>query len=106
VGITFLVLGAVAGGVGVAFGVNSSATRAKVTGATKDDTGKVVSLTQVQAAALEANAKQDALIANVLFAAGGTLGAAGLVLTIVGPSGEPVAQLTPFGAGLQLAGSF
>ena len=101
-----LAAGAVAAGVGVAFGFMSTDARAQVTGATRDEHGRVTSLTQRDAAALEASAQTQATVANVLFVTGGVLAAGGLVLIIVGPDAAPVATLAPAAGGVVLSGSF
>lgn len=98
--------GAVAAGIGVAFGVLSSGARAQVTGATRDDEGRVTSLTQRQAAELEAQSRSQATVANVLFVSGGVLAAAGVVFIVIGPDAAPVASLTPAAGGVVLSGSF
>lgn len=106
VGGALLAAGAVAAGVGVAFGLMSTDARAQVTGATRDEHGRVTSLTQRDAAALEASAQTQATVANVLFVTGGVLAAGGLVLIIVGPDAAPVATLAPAAGGVVLSGSF
>ncbi len=98
--------GAVALGVGVAFGESSTAATKRLSGASRDELGRVTGLSQREFQALEAQANTQATVANVLFATGAVLGAAGLVLIIVGPSDAPVAQVTPAGAGLMLSGRF
>lgn len=98
--------GAVAAGVGVALGVSSTGATKRLSGATRDELGRVTDLSQREFESLEAQANTQATVANVLFATGAVLGAAGVVLIIVGPSEAPVAQLTPAGAGLMLSGSF
>lgn len=81
--------GVVAIGVGVAFGLLSSGTRARVTGAMSNEAGVITGLTQRDAAAAEAQARQQATIANVLFGVGGSLVAAGVVLFFVGAPAAP-----------------
>lgn len=98
--------GAAAAGIGVVFGVLSNSSRAQVTGATRDEQGRVVSLTQREAAALESNARTQATVANVLFVTGGALAATGVVFLIIGPDQAPVAKLSPAAGGLMLSGSF
>jgi hypothetical protein len=105
-GLALLGAGALAAGIGVYFGVTSASTAARVTGAQRDEAGRVTGVTQKEAASLEAQAHGQATTANVLFVVGGALGVAGAVLTIMGPSGKPVAQLAPAGAGFSIAGSF
>jgi len=86
--------GAVAVGVGVAFGLISNEARARVVGATANDAGLIETLTQREAAALEARARSQATVANVLFGAGGALLVAGAVLFFVGAPAEPGPQVT------------
>lgn len=105
-GLALLGAGALAAGIGVYFGVTSASTAARVTGAARDDGGRVTGVTQREAATLEAQAHSQATVANVLFGVGAGLGAAGAVLTILGPTREPVAQLSPAGAGLVITGQF
>ncbi|MFZ5438536.1 MAG: hypothetical protein ACOZQL_00940 [Myxococcota bacterium] len=106
VGVGLLGAGAVAAGVGVVFGLQANAARAKVVDAQRDASGRVTSLTQREAAALEASAQSQALLANVLFGVGGALAAAGVVLIIVGPSEAPVVTLAPTPGGVVLSGTF
>jgi hypothetical protein len=77
-------LGAVAVGLAVAFGASSGQARSQITGATTDERGRVTSLTQVAASALEARARSQATIANALYVTGGVLLAAGVGLVIAG----------------------
>lgn len=94
---------AIAGGV---VGVLSRMDRDKVSNATPDDTGRITTLTQRQALALENSARSKATAANVLFISGGALAAAGVVFVILGPDKAPVAQVTPALGGLSVSGSF
>lgn len=105
-GFVLLGAGVVAAGVGVLMGVQSSATRAQITSAAKDDQGRVIGLTQAAAGPIEATANTQATVANLLYGVGGALGAAGLVLVILGPSTEPTVALSPTAGGLLLSGSF
>lgn len=106
VGVGFLVAGVAAAGLGAAFGLMSSSATNALKSAQRDELGRVVGLTQRDFATREAEANGQATVANVLYAAGAALGVAGVVLIIVGPSGAPVAQVTPTGGGLLLSGSF
>jgi hypothetical protein len=108
VGIAVLGAGAVAAGIGVALGVQANAARAKVNDASRDELGRVTSLTQREAQALETSARSQATIANVLFGVGGGLAAAGVVLIILGPgsSDEPTVALSPAPGGLTVSGTF
>lgn len=106
--------GFVAGGVGLAaliagsiFGWSSSDARSRITNAARDSSGVVTGLTQRDAAALEASAKTNAVVANTLFIAGGVLAATGVVLVIVGAPGPnaPVALGVSPG-GVSVSGRF
>ena len=105
-GVVLLGAGAVAAGVGIVLGVQSNAARTQVTGATKDELGRVTGVTQSQAAALETSARTQATVANVLFGVGGAFAAAGVVLVVLGPTSEPVVTLSPAPGGVVVAGSF
>lgn len=105
-GVVLLGAGAVAAGVGAVMGVMSTDARARVNGATRDDLGRITDLTQREAAALETSALSQATVANVLFGVGGGLAAAGVVLIILGPSGEPAVALSPAPGGVVVTGSF
>jgi len=105
-GIAVLGAGAVAAGIGVVLGVQANDARNKVTNATRDELGRVTSLTQRDAQALETSAQSQATIANVLFGVGGALGAAGLVLIILGPEQAPTVALSATAGGVVLSGSF
>lgn len=105
-GIAVLGAGAVAAGVGVVLGLQANDARSKVANATRDELGRVTSLSQREALALEASGRSQATIANVLFGVGGALGAAGLVLIILGPEQAPTVALSPTAGGVVLSGSF
>ena len=105
-GIAVLGAGAVAAGVGLIFGIQAHDARTKVAAATRDELGRVASLTQRDAVALETSARTQAATANVLFGVGGALAAAGVVLIILGPSGEPALALSPVPGGAVVVGSF
>lgn len=98
--------GAAAAGIGVVFGALATSSRSRVTGAARDEQGRVVSLTQREAAALAAGAQTQATVANVLFVTGGVLAATGVVFLIIGPDQAPVAKLSPAAGGLMLSGNF
>ena len=106
VGIGVLSAGVVAAGVGVVMGVQANEARNKVNTATRDEQGRVTSLTQRDAQALEVSARSQATVANVLFGVGGGLAAAGVVLIILGPSSEPTLALSPAPGGLLVSGTF
>ena len=105
-GFVLLGAGAVAAGIGVGLGASSAGARSRLTNATKDDQGRVTSITQAEAGPLEASANTQATIANVLFGVGGALGTAGVVLVILGPASEPTVALSPAPGGLLVSGSF
>lgn len=92
-------LAAVAGG--VVAGLLSSDARSKVANAERNTLGVVTGLTERDAAALDAQARTLALVANVLFVAGGVLAATGVGLFVFGgeSSGAPAVtlQLSPLG---------
>lgn len=100
--------GALAVGIGVVLGVLSADARARVSGAPTNEAGLIVGLSQREAAALEARARDQAVAANVLFVAGGVLAAAGAVLFIVGAPSEPRARVSLIAspAGLVFSGVF
>ncbi len=105
-GFVLLGAGAVAAGIGVGLGASSAGARARLTNATQDDQGRVTGITQAEAGPLEASANTQATIANALFGVGGALGAAGVVLVILGPASEPTVALSPAPGGLLISGSF
>ncbi len=105
-GIALAGAGAVGAIVGVVFGAQASSARASVTNAPRDELGRVTTLTQREAAALESTARSQATVANVLFGVGGALAAGGVVLIILGPSSEPVVALSPTPGGVLVTGSF
>ncbi len=106
VGIAVLCAGVVGGAVGVVMGVQANDARNKVNTATRDEQGRVTSLTQRDAQALETNARSQATVANVLFGVGGGLAAAGVVLIILGPSTRTPLALSPVPGGLLVSGTF
>ena len=98
--------GVVAAGVGVVLGLQANEARAKMTNATRDELGRVTSLTQTHAVALESSSRTQATVANVLFGVGGAFAAAGVVLMVLGPSSEPTVALSPVPGGAVLTGAF
>ncbi|MGV3619889.1 MAG: hypothetical protein ACO1OB_03675 [Archangium sp.] len=98
--------GVAAAGIGVVFGVLANGSRMQVSNAERDSAGRVVSITQREANALEASAQTQATVANVLFVSGGVLAATGVVFLIIGPSEAPVARLAPAAGGVVLSGTF
>jgi hypothetical protein len=105
-GIAVAAAGAVAAGVGVVFGIQAYDARTRVAGAERDGLGRVTSITQRDAQALETAARSQATIANVLFGVGGGLAAAGVVLIIIGPDSAPSVALSPAPGGVVVSGSF
>ncbi|MFT3712256.1 MAG: hypothetical protein QM817_31815 [Archangium sp.] len=106
---SFFVMGGavVAAGVGAFFGVRSSTALGSITGATRDDQGRITSLTEREAAARGAQAASDGLIANILFVSAGVVAAAGIVMFIVGGPETPArVTLAPALGGFALSGSF
>lgn len=97
--------GAVAAGVGVAFGVISNGTRAQVTSAETDSAGRVIGLTQKDALALDAQQRTQATVANVLMISGAALAAGGVTLLILS-LGDTQVALVPAAGGVSVAGSF
>jgi hypothetical protein len=91
---------------GAVVGVLSRMDRDKVNNATSDSSGRITSLTQREAVALENSARGKAAAANALFITGGALAAVGVVFVIWGPDDKPLAQLTPTPGGLLVSGSF
>jgi hypothetical protein len=98
--------GVVAAGIGVFFGLQANDARKKFNSADRDDLGRVTSISQREAQALEASAHDQAVLANVLFGVGGGLAAAGLVLIIIGPDSAPSVALSPAPGGVVVSGSF
>ena len=94
---------AIAGGV---VGVLSRMDRDRVNNAQADGSGRITSLTQREAVALETAARAKATAANALFISGGALAAVGVVFVIWGPDKAPVATVTPAPGGLLVSGSF
>ncbi len=86
VGYVLIGVGVVGVGVGAYFGVQSSATRIKITNAARDSQGRVTGITQKEAFDLEPQARSQALIANVLFGVGGGVALLGGIFWLVGGS--------------------
>ncbi len=91
--------------VGLVFGGISNGTKAKVTGATTDSSGRVTGLTQREALALDAQQRTEATVANVFIISGAALAAGGVTLFILS-LGDTKVALTPSAGGVSLAGSF
>lgn len=77
-------VGGASAGVGGFFGWRSSQARARVAGAEAGSDGLIHGLTQAEAYALDAQARQDAVVANALFGAGGAVGAGGIAMVVFG----------------------
>jgi len=84
VSIALFATGAAALGVGTAFALLSSAGRQRFASAQTDTAGNVTGLTRQQALDLDASVRMQALVADLLFAAGGLLAATGVTLFIIG----------------------
>lgn len=99
--------GVVAIGLGVAFGLLSNGSRARVTGATTNEAGLITGLSQREAAAAETQARSQATIANVMFGVGGALVVAGAVLFFVGAPATPTQVSIAFSpTGVAVSGVF
>ncbi len=105
-GYVLLGLGAAAVGVGVYFGVTSNNERSRVSALKPDGGGLITSLTQKEAFALDASARTDALVADVLFGAGGALALTGALLWFFGGPSDASVALLPVGNGAVLSGQF
>lgn len=100
-GIAVGATGVAALAVGGVLGFLSSDARSKIANAEKNADGVVTGLTEREAAALDAQARTFALVANVLFVAGGVLAATGVGLFLFGGDSADApavaVQLSPFG---------
>jgi hypothetical protein len=96
--------GVVMVGVGAIFGLKVRSDQSSVTNATRNSSGVVTSLTRAQAMSLDSEAKTDAVIADVLFAAGAVAAATGAGLWIGGTF--ITAAPEPKGAAVALSGSW
>lgn len=104
-GIGLLVAGAVAAGVGGYFGFLVVDAQGDLQKAKRDGNGVVTGLTQVEAARLDAQARDAAPIANGLFVTGAVLAGAGAVLVLLGAPTDGVA-VAPAPGGLTVSGRF
>lgn len=100
--------GVIGVGVGAYFGYQSSAARNRIMNAAKDPQDRVTGITQREAFLLEPQAKQQALIANVLFGAGGGVALLGGIFWLVGgSSSESVSvSIAPTAGGVVANGRF
>lgn len=108
-GYALIGLGVVGLGVGTAFGVMSSSSRSRITGATKDSQDRVTSITQKEALALEPQIQSQALIANVMLGVGGGVALLGGVFWLVGSltsSSEASVSIAPTLGGVVVSGSY
>jgi len=87
---------------GVYFGVQSRQARAQIQQATPNAQGQVVGLTQRDAFALDAEARRDAVVADVLFVAAGALVTTGAVMWF--NAGPAKVAVVPGGRGLLVSG--
>ena len=104
-GVVMAVGGAVSLGVGIGFGVQSTAARKQIETAAVDGSGVVTGVTEVEAARLDRLAVSDAMAGNILMIGGAALIAAGAVVFFFGPSDHGVA-LAPAPGGAVVSGSF
>jgi hypothetical protein len=104
VGFALLGAGAAAGVVGAVFGARSGELRGQLRDAARTDEGVVTGLTQREAFALDRQAQDSALAANVLFISAGVVAAAGLGL-VLWSLGDPV-TVAPSAGGVVVSGTF
>lgn len=97
--------GVAVAGLGIVFGVMSNGTRAQITGAQTDGSGRVTSLTQREALELDARQRTEAAVANVCFVAGGVLAAGGVTLFLLTKDDAQVA-VAPAPGGVLITGRF
>ena len=102
--------GVVALGVGAFFGGQSFSLRGQIKGAKENMNGLVTGMTQRQAFALEQQASSSALIANVLFVAGGAVAVTGGICWLVSgtssSSSEASLRVAPTLGGVVVSGGF
>ena len=84
VSIALMATGAVSVGVATAFALMSTAGRQRFASATTDLAGNVNGMTRQQALDLDVQVRTQALVADILFGAGGLLAATGVTLFIIG----------------------
>lgn len=92
-------LGVAGLGVGIFFGASSSSERSRALNVSRDANGVITSETQKQANQLQTQSLSDANTANILFAVGGGLAAAGVTLWLVG--GQMSVSPAPGGVAVQ-----
>ncbi|MDP3152008.1 MAG: hypothetical protein Q8N23_05025 [Archangium sp.] len=97
--------GVAVAGLGLVFGAMSNGTKAKVTGAATDSSGRVIGLTQKDALTLDAQQRTEASLANVFIISGAALAAGGVTLFILSLDETKVA-LVPAAGGVSVAGTF
>jgi hypothetical protein len=109
-GIALVGVGVVGVGVGAAFGVMSNGARSRISGAAKDSLDRVTGITQKEAYALDASAKSNATLANVMFGVGAGVAIVGGILWIVGgtsSSSESASlSVSPTVGGVVASGTF
>lgn len=99
--------GAVAGGIGVFFGLQSSAARGKVTSAINNaGGGPVQGLTQVEAYQLDKQSQSDALKANLLFGSAAGLAIAGGICFWLGMDSDDPVAVAPMPNGAAVVGTW
>lgn len=107
VGISLGAGAVVAAGIGVLFGAMANGTAAQITGAERDASGRIVSITRTQALDLDAQQRSQATVANILFVSSGVLLAGGVTLFLLGGEGSPAqVALVPAPGGVGLVGTF
>lgn len=104
VGFALLGAGAAAGVAGAVFGARSGELRGQLRTAARTDEGVVTGLTQREAFALDRQAQDSALAANVLFVSAGVVAAAGVGL-VLWSLGDPV-TVSPSAGGVVVSGTF
>lgn len=109
-GIVLLGAGVAAGVVGIIGGVSSSSARAQLANLEEDASGRVIGMTQRQAADIEAGANTAATLANVMYVTAGVLAGTGVLLIALGGSSsggshDTEVTLAPAGPGVVLSGT-
>ncbi|MFT3713130.1 MAG: hypothetical protein QM817_36205 [Archangium sp.] len=92
-------------GLGVVFGAMAGGTAAKINGAEKDSSGRIIGITRADALTLDAQQRTQATLANVFLISGAALAAGGATLIILSTRDTSVA-LVPQAGGLSVAGNF
>ena len=98
--------GVVAAGAGAWLGTQAEAARARIRDAETNSAGVVTGLTQKEAYALDASARSDALVANILFGSAAALAGSGVVLFVLGGDSGEAVSFAPTPAGVVVSGTF